>query len=117
MDYLQRILDDYKHQNFKKGVFCDSLILRDITGKSEHYNVIRDIRNVVKTLCETLGVEAIGTINFDPIDLEKDLLSQIKDQMIAPNFEGVKNEDKPFHFRATIYKDNKGEERAKIELS
>lgn len=117
MDYLQRILDDYKHQNFEKGVFCDSLILRDITGKSEHYNVIRDIRNVVKTLCETLGKEALGMLNFDPFDLEKDLLSQVKSNSIAPNFEGVKNGENPIHFRAVIYKDNKGEERAKIELS
>lgn len=117
MDYIQKILDDYKNQTFEKGVFCDSLILRDITGKSEHYNVIRDIRNVVKTLYENLGVEALGIINFDPFDLEKDLLSQVKDKLIAPNFEGVKNEEKEFHFRAVIYKDNKGEERAKIELS
>ena len=117
MDYLKKILDDYKNQNFEKGVFCDSLILRDITGKSEHYNVIRDIRNVIKTLCKNLGMEALGIINFDPFDLEKDLLSQVKDNPIAPNFEGVKNEEKEFHFRAVIYKDNKGEERAKIELS
>lgn len=117
MDYLQRILDDYKHQNFEKGVFCDSLILRDITGKSEHYNVIRDIRNVVKTLCETLGTKAVGTLNFDPFDLEKDLLSQVKTNSIALNFEGVKNEENTIHFRAVVYKDSKGEERAKIELS
>lgn len=90
MDYLKKILDDYKNQNFEKGVFCDSLILRDITGKSEHYNVIRDIRNVVKTLCENLGVEALGTINFDPFNLEKDLLPQAKDKSIALNFEGSK---------------------------
>lgn len=90
MDYLQKILNDYKHQNFEKGVFCDSLILRDITCKSEHYNVIRDIRNVVKTLCENLGIESVGTLNFDPFDLEKDLLSQVKEKIIAPNFEGVK---------------------------
>lgn len=88
MDYLQRILDDYKHQNFEKGVFCDSLILRDITGKTNHYDVIRDIRVVVKQLCENLGVEAIGTINFDPLDLEKNLLEQIKSNSIAPNFAG-----------------------------
>lgn len=117
MDYLQRILDDYKHQNFEKGVFCDSLILRDITGKTNHYDVIRDIRVVIKQLCESLGVEAIGTINFDPFDLEKNLLEQVKSGPIAPNFAGVKNEEKLIHFRAVIYKDNKGEERAKIELS
>ena len=117
MDYLQKILNDYKHQNFEKGVFCDSLILRDITGKSEHYNVIRDIRNVVKTLCETLGLKAVGTLNFDPFDLEKDLLSQVKSNSIALNFEGVKNEENTIHFRAVVYKDSKGEERAKIELS
>ena len=117
MDYLQRILDDYKHQNFEKGVFCDSLILRDITGKTNHYDVIRDIRVVVKQLCENLGVEAIGTINFDPLDLEKNLLEQIESNSIALNFAGVKSEENSFHFRAVIYKDNKGEERAKIELS
>lgn len=117
MDYLQRILDDYKHQNFEKGVFCDSLSLRDITGKSEHFHVIRDIRVVVKQLCETLGVEAVGAINFDPFDLEKNLLEQIKSNLIAPNFGGVKNKENPIHFRAVVYKDNKGEERAKIELS
>ena len=113
MDYLQRILEDYKHQNFEKGVFCDSLILRDITGKSEHYNVIRDIRNVVKTLCETLGVKAIGTINFDPFDLEKDLLSQVKDPTIAPNFEGSEFQ----HFRLSTYKDPSGKENVRFELS
>lgn len=117
MDYLKKILDDYKNQNFEKGVFCDSLILRDITGKSEHFHVIRDIRVVVKQLCESLGVEAIGLVNFDPFDLDKNLLEQIKSSPIAPNFGGVKNEEKVFHFRAVIYKDNKGEERAKIELS
>ena len=90
MDYLQRILEDYKHQNFEKGVFCDSLILRDITGKSEHFHVIRDIRVVIKQLCESLGVEAISTINFDPFDLEKNLLEQVKSNPIAPNFGGVK---------------------------
>lgn len=90
MDYLQKILNDYKHQNFEKGVFCDSLILRDITCKSEHYNVIRDIRNVIKTLCETLGTKAVGTLNFDPFDLEKDLLSQAKENVIALNFGGIK---------------------------
>ena len=117
MDYLQRILDDYKHQNFEKGVFCDSLILRDVTGKTNHYDVIRDIRVVVKQLCENLGKDAIGEINFDPFDLEKNLLEQVKSNSIAPNFAGVKSEDNPIHFRAAIYKDNKGEERAKIELS
>lgn len=117
MDYVQKILDDYKNQKFEKGVFCDSLILRGITGKSEHFHVIRDIRVVVKQLCENLGVEAIGLINFDPYDLDKNLLEQIKSSSIAPNFGGVKNEEKEFHFRAVIYKDNKGEERAKIELS
>nr|DAY42339.1 MAG TPA: regulatory protein [Caudoviricetes sp.] len=113
MDYLQKILEDYKHLNFEKGVFCDSLILRDITGKSEHYNVIRDIRNVVKTLCETLGVEAIGTINFDPFDLEKDLLSQAKEQTIALNFEGSEFQ----HFRISTYKDSSGKENVRFELS
>lgn len=117
MDYLQRILDDYKHQNFEKGVFCDSLILRDITGKTNHYDVIRDIRVVIKQLCDNLGVEVAGAINFDPFDLEKNLLEQIKSSSIAPNFAGVKSEENSVHFRATIYKDNKGEERAKIELS
>ena len=117
MGYLQRILEDYKHQNFEKGVFCDSLILRDITGKTNHYDVIRDIRVVVKQLCESLGVEAIGTINFDPFDLEKNLLEQVKSSPIALNFAGVKNGENPIHFRAVIYKDNKGEARAKIELS
>ena len=115
MDYLQKILDDYKHQNFEKGVFCDSLILRDITCKSEHYNVIRDIRNVVKTLCENLGVESVGTLNFDPFDLEKDLLSQVKEKIIAPNFEG--SESQHFHFRLTTYKDSSGKENVKFELS
>ena len=115
MDYLQRILDDYKHQNFEKGVFCDSLILRDITCKSEHYNVIRDIRNVVKTLCENLGIESVGTLNFDPFDLEKDLLSQVKEKIIAPNFEG--SESQHFHFRLTTYKDSSGKENVKFELS
>ena len=115
MDYLQKILDDYKHQNFEKGVFCDSLILRDITCKSEHYNVIRDIRNVVKTLCENLGIESVGTLNFDPFDLEKDLLSQVKEKIIAPNFEG--SESQHFHFRLTTYKDSSGKENVKFELS
>ena len=117
MDYLKKILDDYKNQNFEKGVFCDSLVLRDITGKSEHFHVIRDIRVVIKQICENLGVEAIGLINFDPFDLDKNLLEQIKSSPIDPNFGGVKNEEKEFRFRAVIYKDNKGEERAKIELS
>ena len=117
MNYLQKILDDYKNQNFEKEVFCDSLILRDITCKTNHYDVIRDIRVVVKQLCETLGLKAIGTINFDPFDLDKSLLEQIKSSSIAPNFAAVKNEENPIHFRAAIYKDNKGEERAKIELS
>lgn len=117
MDYLQKILDDYKNQNFEKGVFCDSLILRDITGKTNHYDVVRDIRVVVKQLCENLGKEAIGTLNFDPFDLEKNLLEQVKSNSIALNFAGVKNEENTIHFRAVVYKDNKGEERAKIELS
>ena len=90
MDYLQKILNDYKHQNFEKGVFCDSLILRDVTGKTNHYDVIRDIRVVVKQLCENLGKDAIGEINFDPFDLEKNLLEQVKSNSIAPNFAGVK---------------------------
>lgn len=34
MNYLQKILDDYKNQNFEKGVFCDSLVLRDIVNTS-----------------------------------------------------------------------------------
>lgn len=117
MNYLQKILDDYKHQNFEKGVFCDSLILRDITCKTNHYDVVRDIRVVVKQLCENLGKEAIGTLNFDPFDLEKNLLEQVKSNSIALNFAGVKNEENTIHFRAVVYKDNKGEERAKIELS
>ena len=90
MDYLQRILNDYKHQNFEKGVFCDSLILRDITCKTNHYDVIRDIRVVVKQLCESLGTKALGNLNFDPFDLDKNLLEQIKSSSIALNFEGVK---------------------------
>ena len=113
MDYLQRILDDYKHQNFEKGVFCDSLILRDITGKSEHFHVIRDIRVVVKQLCENLGVESIGKINFDLFDLEKNLLEQIKSDQIALNFGGSEFQ----HFRLTTYKDPSGKENVKFELS
>lgn len=113
MDYLQRILEDYKHQNFEKGVFCDSLILRDITGKSEHFHVIRDIRVVIKQLCENLGVEAIGTINFDPFDLEKNLLEQVKSNSIALNFGGSEFQ----HFRLTTYKDPSGKENVKFELS
>ena len=113
MDYLQRILEDYKHQNFEKGVFCDSLILRDVTGKSEHFHVIRDIRVVIKQLCESLGVEAIGTINFDPFDLEKNLLEQVKSNSIAPNFGGSEFQ----HFRLTTYKDPSGKENVKFELS
>ena len=113
MDYLQRILEDYKHQNFEKGVFCDSLILRDITGKSEHFHIIRDIRVVIKQLCESLGVEAIGTINFDPFDLEKNLLEQVKSNPIAPNFGGSEFQ----HFRLTTYKDPSGKENVKFELS
>lgn len=113
MDYLQRILEDYKHQNFEKGVFCDSLILRDITGKSEHFHVIRDIRVVVKQLCENLGIEALGTINFDPFDLEKNLLEQVKSNSIALNFGGSEFQ----HFRLTTYKDSSGKENIKFELS
>ena len=113
MDYLQRILDDYKHQNFEKGVFCDSLILRDITCKSEHFHVVRDIRVVVKQLCENLGVETIGAINFDPFDLEKNLLEQVKSNSIALNFGGSEFQ----HFRLTTYKDPSGKENVKFELS
>lgn len=113
MDYLQRILNDYKHQNFEKGVFCDSLILRDITCKSEHFHVIRDIRVVVKQLCENLGVEAVGTLNFDPFDLDKNLLEQVKSNSIAPNFGGSEFQ----HFRITTYKDPSGKENVKFELS
>lgn len=113
MDYLKKILDDYKNQNFEKGVFCDSLILRDITGKSEHFHVIRDIRVVAKQLCESLGIEAIGSINFDPFDLEKNLLEQVKDNSIAPNFGGSDF----YHFRLTTYKDPSGKENVKFELS
>lgn len=113
MDYLQRILDDYKHQNFEKGVFCDSLILRDITGKTNHYDVIRDIRIVAKQLCENLGVEAIGAINFDPFDLDKNLLEQIKSNSIAPNFAGSEFQ----HFRLSTYKDPSGKENVRFELS
>lgn len=113
MDYLKKILDDYKNQNFEKGVFCDSLILRDITGKTNHYDVIRDIRVVIKQLCENLGVEAIGSVNFDPFDLDKNLLEQVKDKSIAPNFAGSEF----YHFRLTTYKDPSGKENVKFELS
>lgn len=113
MDYLQKILNDYKHQNFEKGVFCDSLILRDITCKSEHFHVIRDIRVVVKQLCENLGVEAVGTLNFDPFDLEKNLLEQVKSNSIAPNFGGSEFQ----HFRLSTYKDSSGKENVRFELS
>lgn len=115
MDYLQRILDDYKHQNFEKGVFCDSLILRDITCKTNHYDVIRDIRVVVKQLCESLGTKAIGQLNFDPFDLDKNLLEQFKSSSIALNFAG--SESQHFHFRLTTYKDPSGKENVKFELS
>ena len=113
MDYLQRILEDYKHQNFEKGVFCDSLILRDITGKTNHYDVVRDIRVVIKQLCESLGKEAIGAINFDPFDLEKNLLEQIKSSSIALNFAGSEFQ----HFRLSTYKDPSGKENVRFELS
>ena len=115
MDYLQKILDDYKHQNFEKGVFCDSLILRDITCKTNHYDVIRDIRVVVKQLCESLGTKAIGQLNFDPFDLDKNLLEQFKSSSIALNFAG--SESQHFHFRLTTYKDPSGKENVKFELS
>lgn len=113
MDYLKKILDDYKNQNFEKGVFCDSLILRDITGKTNHYDVIRDIRVVIKQLCENLGVEAVGSVNFDPLDLEKNLLEQAKNKSIALNFAGSEF----YHFRLTTYKDPSGKENVKFELS
>lgn len=113
MDYLQRILEDYKHQNFEEGVFCDSLILRDITGKTNHYDVIRDIRVVVKQLCENLGVEALGSLNFDPFDLDKNLLEQVKSNSIAPNFAGSEFQ----HFRLSTYKDPSGKENVRFELS
>ena len=113
MDYLNKILEDYKHQNFEKGVFCDSLILRDITGKSEHFHVIRDIRVVIKQLCESLGTDVIGAINFDPFDLEKNLLEQVKSNLIAPNFGGSEFQ----HFRLSTYKDPSGKENIRFELS
>lgn len=140
--YVLEVLQDYRKTYVPEGFFVDSLILQELTKKTNHFHILRDIRIVIRDLVNSNKL--VGELGFDPQNVEGDLTEVIKDYETKKNqrelnFGGVNTSlgyandekltkenqrelnfagsDKQQHFKAVLYKDNKGEERYKFYLS
>lgn len=140
--YVLEVLKDYRKTYVPEGFFVDSLILQELTKKNNHYDVLRDIRKVIRDLVN--NDKLVGELGFDPQNVEGDLTEVIREYETNKNqrelnFAGVNTslgyandekltkenqcelnfggDDKQQHFKAVLYKDRKGEERYKFYLS
>ena len=48
--YVLEVLKDYRKTYVPEGFFVDSLVLQELTKKNNHYDVLRDIRKVIRDL-------------------------------------------------------------------
>ena len=129
--YVLEVLQDYRKTYVPEGFFVDSLILQELTKKNDHYNVLRDIRIVIRDLVN--NNKLVGELGFDPQNINGDLIDVIREYEANKNqrklnfegsvsnknqrklnFEGVEEQQ---HFKAVLYKDQSGKETYKFYLS
>lgn len=75
--YVLEVLKDYRKTYVPEGFFVDSLILQELTKKNDHYNVLRDIRIVIRDLVN--NNKLVGELGFDPQNINGDLIDVIRE--------------------------------------
>ena len=81
--YVLEVLQDYRKTYVPEGFFVDSLILQELTKKNDHYNVLRDIRIVIRDLVN--NNKLVGELGFDPQNINGDLTETIREHETNKN--------------------------------